>query len=556
MGDTTFPTIAEQTNGRARLPTIKSILPAFRSTPAMDPGPAKAAAPPAMKRSRGGQGLRPTTAPPAGPTPAEARLNRDLRSMEINGGDKLAEVPVRRSSRLHQTTNKATTSRVTTREKRSTRSQSVTSSASGQTESNPVSLEAQTAAAVDDWLRDVVRRCARAYRALSLYRCNEALLELDALPNELQATPWALEVTAKSFYHMAEYKKGQRAFKKLVQAQPYGLASMDLYSTMLWHLNDAKALSHLSQTLMSIDRESPQAWIAAGNTFSLLGQHDEASRCFRRATQVDPGCSTAWTLCGHEAWSMDETDRAIAFYRTAIRTDDRDQAAWYGLARVYTKMGKPRHAEHHFRRAAEINPSSAALLCCLGEAMEKSGNYVGALAEYDRAAALDHGAERPMTQYNRARALVALGRISVSTDEPRAERAASLRGCALVHLGRTPPPPASAPTPNLSHLHTLTRRKQSPSSSRSPAPPRTSLWSTSSSPSATSRAGGTPKRHWRSPPRASSTRRWRARSAPLCGRAGRRWTRMRMSCSAAQARGVSRCACMHNCTLRGVSTDY
>jgi Flp pilus assembly protein TadD len=33
---------------------------------------------------------------------------------------------------------------------------------------------------------------------------------------------------------------------------------------------------------------------------------------------------------------------------------------------VYLKTGKPRYAEHHFRRAAEINPTNAVLLCCIG----------------------------------------------------------------------------------------------------------------------------------------------------------------------------------------------
>ena len=33
---------------------------------------------------------------------------------------------------------------------------------------------------------------------------------------------------------------------------------------------------------------------------------------------------------------------------------------------VYLKMDKHEYAEHHFRRAAEINPSNAVLLCCIG----------------------------------------------------------------------------------------------------------------------------------------------------------------------------------------------
>lgn len=80
---------------------------------------------------------------------------------------------------------------------------------------------------------------------------------------------------------------------------------------------------------MSIDRESPQTWISTGNCFSLQKDHDEATRCFRRATQVDPGCAYAWTLCGYEAIEMEEYERAIAFFRSAIRTDSRHYNGWW-----------------------------------------------------------------------------------------------------------------------------------------------------------------------------------------------------------------------------------
>ena len=57
----------------------------------------------------------------------------------------------------------------------------------------------------DDWLRDIVRRCARAYRHLSTYACAEAIREIDTLPVEVQVSPWALEVTARAYYEMADY---------------------------------------------------------------------------------------------------------------------------------------------------------------------------------------------------------------------------------------------------------------------------------------------------------------------------------------------------------------
>lgn len=211
VGDTTFPTHDAQASTVARRPLpgiLNSMIPAaLRSTPnpTVDAPPAK---PPAMKRPRGANVVRrPAETPIGGPLAGESRLNgRDMRNMLDTNGDK--DGPVRRSSRLNTTTtNKAASSRLTvTRDKRSTRSQSVTSSTSG-TETNTPSLEAQIQTQVDDWLRDIVRRCARAYRYLSLYQCQEAIDEIDSLPVEIQASPWAYDMMARCFYEMAHYLK-------------------------------------------------------------------------------------------------------------------------------------------------------------------------------------------------------------------------------------------------------------------------------------------------------------------------------------------------------------
>jgi anaphase-promoting complex subunit 3 len=174
----------------------------------------------------------------------------------------------------------------------------------------------------------------------------------------------------------------------LRRLEPFRLEHMEIYSTSLWHVNNALELSSLSQELLAINREAPQPWIASGNTFSLQGDHEQAMRCFRRAAQLEPACAYAWTLCGHEATELDELDRAIVFFRTAIRADSQTANAWYGMGLVYMRMGKLRHAEHHYRRAIEINPCNPALLCCRGTILEKLKNLPGALAVYEQAGAL------------------------------------------------------------------------------------------------------------------------------------------------------------------------
>lgn len=231
---------------------------------------------------------------------------------------------------------------------------------------SPGPSEVSLRAATDDWLRDILRRCARAYRSLSIFACQDVIDEIKAFPMETIKFNWCIELAARAHYEMANYPESRQIFDLYIKGEPYSLRSMECFSTLLWHLGDAPALSSLTQRLISVDREAPQAWISAGNLFSLQKNHDEAMRCFRRATQVDPSCAYAWTLCGYEAIEMEEYDRAMAFYRSAIRTDARHYNAWYGMGLVYLKTGKAKYAEHHFRRAAEINPTSPVLLCCIG----------------------------------------------------------------------------------------------------------------------------------------------------------------------------------------------
>jgi anaphase-promoting complex subunit 3 len=103
---------------------------------------------------------------------------------------------------------------------------------------------------------------------------------------------------------------------------------MEIYSTLLWHLQRTVKLSFLAQELVSIDARSPQAWIAVGNCFSLQKERAQALTCFRRATQLDPGCAYAYTLSGHECIDED-VDKAISFFQSALRADPRLYNAWF-----------------------------------------------------------------------------------------------------------------------------------------------------------------------------------------------------------------------------------
>lgn len=102
---------------------------------------------------------------------------------------------------------------------------------------------------------------------------------------------------------------------------------MEVYSTLLWHLQRNVELSYLAQELLNINPQSSQAWIAIGNLFSLQKDRNQALTCFRRAAQLDPSCAYAFTLSGHE--TIDENlDKSINFFESALRVDARHYNAW------------------------------------------------------------------------------------------------------------------------------------------------------------------------------------------------------------------------------------
>lgn len=232
------------------------------------------------------------------------------------------------------------------------------------------------------YILELFQRIGNGFLNLTSYKCAEALQDFALLPPCHRDTAWVLCKIGKAYYEMANYvdvrilcsphddftltRQAEKAFFKARSVDPTRTEDMEVYSTLLWHLRKEVELSHLAHELNDLDRLSPQAWCAVGNSFSLQREHDHALKCFRRATQIDPKFAYAYTLQGHEHVSNEEYEKALVSYRIAMSVENRHYNAWYGLGKVYDKLGKYEMAERHFRTAAQINPANSVLVCCIG----------------------------------------------------------------------------------------------------------------------------------------------------------------------------------------------
>lgn len=265
------------------------------------------------------------------------------------------------------------------------------------------------------WILDLVKKLGGGYYLLSRFQCQEALQALSTLPPAQQGTPWALAQMGRAHYEQASYAEAEKLFRRMRVQAPSRLQDMEVYSTILWHLKREADLSFLAHELVESAWHSPQAWCALGNAWSLARDPEQALKCFKRATQLDPKFAYAFTLQGHEHVSNEEYEKALTAYRQAVAADKRHYNAYYGIGRVQERLGAYDKAYDHFYAAQMINPNNAVLVCCMGTALEKQKQMVQALNAYTRAA--DLAPRAAQTRYKKARALLTVGQIEAAQQE-------------------------------------------------------------------------------------------------------------------------------------------
>lgn len=216
------------------------------------------------------------------------------------------------------------------------------------------------------WLLRMFDRLGQGYYHLSRFQCQDAMKCFQSVTAQQRDTPWVLGQMGRAYFEQSQYAEAAKVFARIKKMAPSRIEDMEVYSTVLWHLKNDTELAFLSHELVEADRLAPQSWCTIGNSFSLQRDHDQALRCFKRATQLDPKFAYGYTLQGHEHMSNEEYDKALQAYRKAISADHRHYNGWYGLGKVYEKMGQYDMAEKHYRAAAYINPTNAILVTCIG----------------------------------------------------------------------------------------------------------------------------------------------------------------------------------------------
>eukprot|EP01052_Picozoa_sp_SAG31_P054202 SAG31_NODE_14295_length_816_cov_0.885635_2_plen_126_part_01 len=97
----------------------------------------------------------------------------------------------------------------------------------------------------------MLRLLGSGYNSLCMYRCEEAVASFRQLPTDQQQSGWLLCQFARAYFELVDYAKAEKYFRLMRQADPYRLAGLEIYSTLLWHLKKEVELCHLAQQVLN-----------------------------------------------------------------------------------------------------------------------------------------------------------------------------------------------------------------------------------------------------------------------------------------------------------------
>lgn len=119
---------------------------------------------------------------------------------------------------------------------------------------NPSSADASL-----EWTLNLLKTLGTGYYALSRFQCEKTLKAYNQLPHNQEQTPWVLGQMGRAYFEQGSYHQAEKVFRELRARAPTRHRDMEIYSTVLWHLERHAELSFLAHELLDLSWHSPEA---------------------------------------------------------------------------------------------------------------------------------------------------------------------------------------------------------------------------------------------------------------------------------------------------------
>lgn len=240
-------------------------------------------------------------------------------------------------------------------------------------------------------------------------------------------------VKALCCFHSGDNANAAVHFAEALRIAPWRLGGQHWvsYSTALWHLQDARALGVLSQTLLTELGPSAVACCVAANYYSRLQNKQSrkaAGQLLGRAVSLDPSLSAAHALLGYEGLAASVGDghaaaAACEAFHAALRANPRHYMAIAGLGEAELQRGNVEAAREAFYKSLAVNPLPSVMMRYAATFHRRDSGteeLAAAIQLYDEV--LGRLPRAPTARLRKAAALLQLGDAESALEEAEALR--------------------------------------------------------------------------------------------------------------------------------------
>jgi len=184
-----------------------------------------------------------------------------------------------------------------------------------------------------------------------------------------------------------QYDRASTALQRALTLNPRSTQALHLLGIMYREQDNVERAVQTYQTIVELDSEDAEAWIALGNLLDLKGD-PLALQCFENAIAIDAVSpqglhSKAFYLQNHN-----RIPEAIGIYKQIHALDSTYLEAWLNRGILYLELDSNRAAMDCFEQFVRLDSLSPLGLYYAGVAAQALGDTSGARQYYDRALVL------------------------------------------------------------------------------------------------------------------------------------------------------------------------
>jgi tetratricopeptide (TPR) repeat protein len=206
-----------------------------------------------------------------------------------------------------------------------------------------------------------------------------ALSSLVARPDHF-ATLMLAAVAARAQGHWAD---ALERYTRAVEREPTHSEAAFGMATATIAVNPSSAEDAVDVLRQGFPNPSP-AWGEVGAALERSAQWELAAQAFALACEAQPSAKLSLRL-GAALQSLGRRGEAAAAYKRALQLDPSSAEAWFKLGLVFQDSRHPDRAEEAYRRALALRPDLAEAEANLGVVLQEQGDLVAAKQAYGRA---------------------------------------------------------------------------------------------------------------------------------------------------------------------------